>query len=808
MDAQLLSQEKTLKRFDAAQDRIVRDFGAGQTVGALGVTKDALKPLTDHIKARIDNLPNLPENSPEKHFLRVVRQLSPEVIALSVLNEALSAVALGMNLLETRTRLGSGIAGECWAAGLLEKDNGLAKRIERAVRIKHGNLKYRKQAARSIASKAGYRAKQWSRKDLLTAGNILLDYLATSLPEIFAIDPEGVGYLTITDGAMKLAEEAVEQALQRNPVFVPCVEPPKPWTGWFDGGYWDARTRLRNQVIRTHNKETSGAIRAAIKDGTMQPHLDALNALQSVAWTINKPILDVLKWAYENKIPIEGLPPQDDVPRPPKPEAWAFMDDDDKRLWKHKASQVKERNRSYVSNRVLFAHDTEMATMLAEHPRFWTPMNCDWRGRVYSVCHFNFQRDDRVRALFLFADGQPIGEEGLYWLKVHVANCWGNDKIDKQPLDERVKWVDGCLEKLSMMQVEPTKNLLWTEAKTPFLFLAACLELSAAIKNGPGFVTHLPVSFDGSCSGLQHLAAMTRDEETAKLVNLILSATPQDVYGKVAETVTKNVQRDAAVLAKTVSAFGIDRHLVKRNVMTYSYSSKKFGMSQQLMEDLMRPLTFKVLAGELDEHPFGDDEGREASKYIASHVYDAIETLVKRPAEAMAMLQKCARALAHEGKPVTWTTPLGLPWVNRYHAPVINQLSLWLQDTRVRMLYADGTEKKIAKDKAANGVAPNFVHALDAVHLLMVALASVRENITQLATVHDSFGCLAPLAARFNEIIREQFVKLYTEHDVLKEVLDQARHDMTIHNQQRLPSVPQYGALDLNEVLNATYAFA
>jgi DNA-directed RNA polymerase len=42
-------------------------------------------------------------------------------------------------------------------------------------------------------------------------------------------------------------------------------------------------------------------------------------------------------------------------------------------------------------------------------------------SRVYSVPHFNFQRDDPVRALFLSADGRPIGEQCLCWLKLHVA---------------------------------------------------------------------------------------------------------------------------------------------------------------------------------------------------------------------------------------------------------------------------------------------------------------------------------------------------------------------------------------------------
>lgn len=236
----------------------------------------------------------------------------------------------------------------------------------------------------------------------------------------------------------------------------------------------------------------------------------------------------------------------------------------------------------------------------------------------------------------------------------------------------------------------------------------------------------------------------------------------------------------------------------------------------------MRPLEFDCLVSG-KTHPFaspGDcyvdkdgkhkkrPDGHACAKYLAGIVFDAIEALVHRPAQAMKMLQKCARALAHEGKPVSWTTPLGLPWINRYHEMKMQTLNLWLHDARVQMVYADGHEAEIDKERAANGVAPNFVHACDATHLLMVASASACEDITQVATVHDSFGCLAPQAARFRQIIREQFVKLYEHNDVLMQVLGQSRHDLTVHNTHRLPEAPAMGKLKLEEVLNADYAFA
>jgi DNA-directed RNA polymerase len=176
----------------------------------------------------------------------------------------------------------------------------------------------------------------------------------------------------------------------------------------------------------------------------------------------------------------------------------------------------------------VFIADIETAEELTAHDCFYTAMNLDWRGRVYGVPHFNFQRDDRVRALFLFADGEPIGAEGLNWLKVHIANCGDFDKISKRSFDERLWWVADNIEKIKANAEAPLELRWWTEADKPFQFLAACKELTAALKEGPAFVSRLPVSFDGSCSGLQHLSAMMRDEKTAPLVNLTAHKRPKD----------------------------------------------------------------------------------------------------------------------------------------------------------------------------------------------------------------------------------------------------------------------------------------
>ena len=256
----------------------------------------------------------------------------------------------------------------------------------------------------------------------------------------------------------------------------------------------------------------------------------------------------------------------------------------------------------------------------------------------------------------------------------------------------------------------------------------------------------------------------------------------------------------------------IDRKVVKRNVMTYVYGSSAWGMAEQQRDDLMRPLAEKVKSGKLKEHPFGEDEGDTAAKYIARFIHLTIKNVVERPSAAMTFLQILAAAMSREQLYLRWTTPAGFPWANCYYKQETKQVRLYLHSLgvsfRVLLTTGDGPNPEIDRRKAKNGVAPNCVHACDAAHLMRTVNAAVAEGITSIAAVHDSFGCLPSRAARFRKIILEEFVRMYEDHDVLAEVFAQARADLS-RNTKRMPSAPpQYGSLDLKKVLSAEFAFA
>lgn len=822
------SFELAAQKFADQQDRSVRDMGFGSTQAAQKIISRHLRETTDLVLAHVEASSKGRQGDGVKEFVSVISDIDPYVVALTGLTGGITSVCRAVTLSKTFLMLGRMIEAEVWAQGLRSRDAKLAKRLEDVARKRNSSTKQRRQAVRSMAKKNGYEADKWNDAMRTTAGKWLTEVLLQT--PMFTrgdyVDDNGreVQCITLTEEVNEQAQALTQALIAANPVPLPLLVPPRPWkdtTNSYDCA--NGRSYQLN-LVRKDCKTTQRILKQAAKSGQLQPVFDALNAIQAVTWTINEPIRDLIVWAQTEGVKVPGLPHKDDVELPPAltTEEWEALDDDRKRLRRKEIAKKKEMNRTLNGERKTYLQDIAIADhVLANGNKFWTPYNMDYRGRVYSTCFFGFQRQDYVRSLFAFHEGKPLGDRGLYWLGIHLANCGDFGKCSKKPFEDRHQWVQDNLGRILAVGTDPKADLWWTEADSPFLFAAACIEYAKAFTDPTGHLCNIPVSFDGSCSGLQHLAAMTRCEVTAALVNVKPSDRPQDVYQTVADAVKVKVERVAAEpadefadVAKLALAYGIDRKLTKRNVMTYSYSSPKFGMQTQQSEDTMRPLSDAVLRGELVGHPFAAEgdryDGDRAAKFLGGIVFDTIEETVQRPAEAMTYLQKVAKALAHEGKHTQWTTPLGLPVVLRYPNMTTTSVQLWMSDQGQSIRTKVNLQEEVPgidKAAAARAIAPSFVHSYDACHLQMVVLGALKKSIKHMAFVHDSFGCLPSDAEEFREVIRQEFYWLYSMYDVLGMIHQEASAAIET-NHQRLPEVPAKGALNVEEVLNAQYAFA
>jgi len=177
------------------------------------------------------------------------------------------------------------------------------------------------------------------------------------------------------------------------------------------------------------------------------------------------------------------------------------------------------------------------------------------------------------RGLLTFGEAKALGEKGLRWLKIHIANLYG---FDKAAFDERVKWVDDHMDQIREAATNPLDgSRWWLSAGDPWQFLAASMELCAAYKSEDPhtYESSLPVHQDGTCNGLQHYAALGGDVQGAQQVNLVAGDKPSDVYSHVGRMVEEVIEKDALKGEKYAMMLQgkITRKVVKQTVCFFCF---------------------------------------------------------------------------------------------------------------------------------------------------------------------------------------------------------------------------------------------
>lgn len=679
----------------------------------------------------------------------------------------------------------------------------------------------------------------WTTEELEHTGIKMLELLieSTGLVEVERMNAGNVK----SDGQFVfLADEWVEAISKRAgalaaiaPMYQPCVVPPKPWTSIEGGGYW-AAGRKPIQLIRVGSRKAL----MRYNDVSMPEVYEAVNIAQNTAWKINTKVLAVVNQVVNWKnCPVEDIPALERKELPEKPED---IDTNEASLkaWKKAAAAVYRQDKARVSKRLSLEFALGQANKFAQFKAIWFPYNLDWRGRVYACPMFNPQGNDMTKGLLTFATGKPIGEDGMYWLKIHGANTAG---VDKVPFPERIDFIESHHAAIMACAEAPLENLWWAEQDSPFCFLAFCFEYAGAFRHGKSYVSSLPLAFDGSCSGIQHFSAMLRDEVGGRAVNLLPSETVQDIYRIVSDKVNIRLQADAiggtdneieVITNKTTGeitekpklgtrelagqwlAFGVNRGVTKRSVMTLAYGSKEYGFRDQVLEDTIRPAIDNG-KGLMFTQP------NQAAGYMAKLIWEAVSVTVVAAVDAMKWLQSAAKLLAAEVKDkdgtilrnrcaVHWVTPDGFPVWQEYKKPVQKRLDLIFLG-KIRMALTINTTKDSGIDahKQESGIAPNFVHSMDGSHLRQTVVHGHNKyGIKSFALIHDSFGTVAADARNLFNAVRETLVETYEEHDVIQEFYDQFYDQLHESQLEKMPAIPAKGSLNLQEILKSDFAFA
>ncbi|GAB7326072.1 hypothetical protein MBLNU13_g10100t1 [Cladosporium sp. NU13] len=604
---------------------------------------------------------------------------------------------------------------------------------------------------------------------------------------------------------------------------MPMVVQPRPWTSWNEGGYLKYSTNILRLPIS--DRSGKDYFMAADMKGDVKQVYAGLNALSQVPWHINHDVLKVQLEAWNTGEEIANFAPLNpNLNTPPEPEP--SSDPTARRVWLQEVRELENKRVGYHSQRCFQNFQLEIAKSMANETLYFPHnMDFRGRAYPVPP-YLNHMGADNARGLLVFGEGKELGVAGLRWLKIHLANVAGYDKASLQEREDyTMAHLDDIYDSVRN-PLGGRRWWLESEDAWQTLAACFELTNALDSPDPTKFVSHLPTHQDGTCNGLQHYAALGGDKAGAAQVNLEPSDRPADIYTAVANAVIDEVNRDSEAgnpIAKMLQG-KITRKVVKQPVMTNVYGVTFFGAKAQVKKQLMEifpdlprhaevnygnlsiyvatkifkslgsmftgaqaiqswlgacadristclsPEQVEQLTADVDADAKAKKEAkaekaakRKQTKSTRSNKAAAAEDEAAKQLQSVQNKTSASKTMSNS-KPlfkssVTWTTPLRMPVVQPYRSGGSRIVSTNLQKIA---LQEPQVWDPVSKRKQLQAFPPNFIHSLDATHMMLSAIKCNEIGLT-FASIHDSFWTHACDIEKMSEVLRDAFVTMHSE---------------------------------------------
>jgi DNA-directed RNA polymerase len=794
-----------------------------------GLLKMGLQPFAEAIA--LEQMPSRGGHAGQR-TKKLFRCFTPSDLAYVALWTMVTEVQSERSVASTSVLLGTVAKDHFEYMRFLEQNPKLLKTVESGLKTKHAG--HRHTVILRAKRKYDIPDVAWDHEDLKAFGLRLIHLLIESTGQFeISFSQDSVGKMkklkTVepSQETRRYMERSNKRCVLVSAKYLPCCIPPKPWTKPRGCGFYSGVGAHNLKLVKTRHDKVIDLMSLCDWNKIFK----GLNALQETAWKINKPVLEVVDEVWDHTNGLGIMDKVEAIVFPPKPwstdEEWKFYKKDHPEAylkWCRETTEAHDLEATTGAHAKFAAQAIGRARQFKDEEKFYFVWTCDYRGRVYPIqLYLTPQGDDLCKGLLQFADGVALGEDGADWLAIHGANCFGEDKVS---LADRIRWVTDHAEEIDDSATNPLDGeRFWLQADDPWMFLAFCFEWAQLRDHCAGgnpestFVSHLPIGVDGSCNGLQHLSAMVRDEEGGAAVNLVPQPRPNDIYSQVCrglidlvsldlDSKFEQIIKDKEGEEKCRIHHGqmallwqgkIDRKLVKPGVMTTPYGSTSYGKRLQIMERL------KKLGG--DYLAIDKKQQWQPALYLSKKLEQVIDQAVSAASLVMEFFKKIAKLFSQAGlNVITWVSPSGFLSVQHYvQSETVKVYTLWGKQ-KIRVSYYKDTDVADGS-KASAGISPNVVHSFDAAHLINSVCAAKDQGVNDFAMVHDSYGCHAGHMSILSDVLRQEFVKIYSGN-VLEDLAAQLKAQLPEEQQAEFPAVPPMGNLDLSGVLKSSYFFA
>ena len=557
---------------------------------------------------------------------------------------------------------------------------------------------------------------------------------------------------------LDIKDKVMSDAELFSPLTWPMIVEPNDWSNHEKGGY------ILNEVMEGHDlirKTNPFPIQGEIP-------LGFLNKIQKVGYRLNPFITTVASHLQATGTSVGKFLPIIHYDLPPKPPD-IEENFDSRKTYRRERTRVENLQKNEFRRSCRTRMTMQAVERFKDVERFYIPWSFDYRGRAYPIPAFLTPQDtDWGKSLIRFADESYLNGEAEEWLAFQVATTYGKDK---DTWDERQEWVKNNISLISRVAKDPIGCLSdWEGAEEPWQFLAACDEYYHCCIIKDKETTGLPVATDATCSGLQILALLAKDEKTARLVNVLPSERPQDAYKVVAGVAKWNCPSHIQEV--------MDRKVVKRTVMTIPYNAKPYSNRSYIKDALAEK---------------GVEIDKDDLTITVQAVRDAMHKVVPGPMSVMKWIEdEVAKAIKRGATELEWVTPSGFVVKQKIMKKKVETIELKLLG-RCQLRVATDDTNEVDKNRHKAATAPNLIHSLDATLLHL----SVQDFNHPIALIHDSVLCRATDMCELSRIVRQKYMQI-AGHDYLNDFAAQIGAES---------EPPIVGGLKPESVIESTYFF-
>lgn len=281
---------------------------------------------------------------------------------------------------------------------------------------------------------------------------------------------------------------------------------------------------------------------------------------------------------------------------------------------------------------------------------------------------------------------------------------------------------------------------------------------------------------------------------------------------EVAENILKGGYRIFAedLWSTTTAKERLPRRGIKKAIMTYPYSATLRGMTKDLQDDELhkRWRHSEPDTESQEEHVYMDlnDTLEPQQRFVLSWILcevirKAIQGSFPVVDALLGWFGTVARTVAMDGNVIHWSSPTGFIVCQDYR----KENKIKISALGKRFVYYEKLEEQNPR-KHQSALAPNFIHSCDAAHMMRTVNAAFDKGIRSFRIIHDSYATHASDMDTLSAILREEFVKMYSETDLLgKFVQDLTKNTGTT---KPIHAPPVENTLYLDQVKKSKYFFA